>query len=86
MKGEMPDCADVGRIRKAVHCQNQNRQIDKKQYQDQINPLPYFFHQSSAPPRLVDSSPPSVSSVNRQMIPRRISAIIDPPFQLYAEK
>ena len=31
MKGEVPDCTDIGRIRKAVHCQNQNRQIDKKQ-------------------------------------------------------
>ena len=86
MQRESADRSDLGRIGEAVYGQKQDRQIQKQQNEQDHNAFPYLFHHRSAPPLEFSSSVPLVSSVNRQIIANRISAIMDPPFQLYAAK
>ena len=86
MQGEPPYRTDIRRVREAVHHQHKNRQIQKQKDEDDKQALPDFLYHNNIPPRVFSSSIPRVSSVNRQTIPRRINAIMEPPCQLYAAK
>ena len=86
LKGEAADRTDRRGVGEAVDGEDQDRQIQKEQHRHEKYGFPELFHHSTEPPLRWSSSPVPVSRVKRQINASRISAIMEPPCQLYAEK
>ena len=86
LQGEAADRTDRRGVGEAVDCEDQDRQIQKEQHHHKKYGFPELFHHSVEPPLGFSPSPVPVSRVKRQINASRISAIMEPPCQLYAEK
>lgn len=86
LQGEAADRSDRRGVGETVHREYQDREIQKEQHHHKKYGFPELFHHSAEPPLGLSSSPVPVSRVKRQINASRISAIMEPPCQLYAEK